>query len=57
MRWSGVIKGEIETTSRPYFDTGEDPPGGKKKKAQGGGGYQNQYGKTGTSLASFRGPL
>jgi len=27
-----------ETTSRPYFDTGQDPPGGKKKKAQGGGG-------------------
>jgi hypothetical protein len=54
VRWTSVIKGEIETISRPYFDTGEDPPGGKKKKAQGGGGYQNQYGKTGTSLASFR---
>ncbi|GIV29550.1 MAG: hypothetical protein KatS3mg028_0616 [Bacteroidia bacterium] len=35
MRWSSSIKNELEeTTSRPYFDTGEDPPGGKKKKAQ-----------------------
>ncbi|GIV28662.1 MAG: hypothetical protein KatS3mg027_2476 [Bacteroidia bacterium] len=35
MRWSSSIKNELEeTTSRPYFDTGEDPPGGKKKNTQ-----------------------
>lgn len=32
---------EKEGSSRPYFDTGQDPPGGKKKKVQGGGGCPN----------------
>ncbi|GIV28673.1 MAG: hypothetical protein KatS3mg027_2487 [Bacteroidia bacterium] len=41
MRWTSVIKGEIETISRPYFDTGEDPPGGKKKSSKGGKNTQS----------------
>ncbi|GIV29548.1 MAG: hypothetical protein KatS3mg028_0614 [Bacteroidia bacterium] len=39
MRWSSSIKNELEETiSRPYFDTGQDPPGGKKKKSSGNAG-------------------
>jgi len=35
VRWSSSIKDELEkTSSRPYFNTGEDPPGGKKKNTK-----------------------
>lgn len=44
MRWSSSIKDELEkTSSRPYFDTGQDPPGGKKKSNKSNKGKRNDY--------------